>query len=392
MATRSPAPFDRLADAARERASAGLTRRLRPRSADPGAGTVDLAGNDYLAFARHPDVTAAAAAAARRWGAGATGSRLVTGDTMLHRELEDELADFCGTEAALVFSSGYTANLGMVTSLSGPSAALVCDRNNHASLIDAARLAKAAGTRVLLFDHADTAAAEAALADAGREHRMLLTDTVFSVDGDLTDTAALARACAEDGAALLLDDAHGLGVVGEGGAGALTAAGLRGAPGAAAAVTLSKSLGAQGGAVLGPGALVRHLVETARSFVFDTGLAPPAAGGALAALRLLRAEPERPGRLRSVALRLSAGLNAAGLDATRPDAAVVSVAAPSRGEAVAWAERCRAAGVAVGCFRPPSVPDGRSRIRLTAHADLTDVQVERAVEVIAATGPTGGAR
>ncbi|MFC4866742.1 aminotransferase class I/II-fold pyridoxal phosphate-dependent enzyme [Streptomonospora arabica] len=382
-------PFDRLGAAAAERAAAGLTRRLRPRSPDTVPGAVDLAGNDYLGFARHRAVTGAAAAAARRWGAGATGSRLVSGDTQLHRELEEELAEFYGAEAALVFSSGYTANLGLVTAVAGGSAALVCDRGNHASLIDAARLAKAAGAQILLFDHGDTGAARAALAGCAREHRALLSDTVFSVDGDLTDVAGLARACAADGAALLLDDAHGLGVVGEGGTGALSAAGLRGAPGVAAAVTLSKALGAQGGAVLGPRTLVRHLVETARTFVFDTGLAPPAAGAALAALRLLRADPARPRRLRGTARRLSAELRAAGLAATVPDAAVVSVLAGSREEAVAWAERCRAAGVAVGCFRPPSVPDGRARLRLTARADLTGAQVDRALEAVVASRPRG---
>lgn len=382
-------PFERLGAAAAERAAAGLTRRLRPRPPQDAPDAVDLAGNDYLGFSRHPEVAEAAAAAARRWGAGATGSRLVTGDTLLHRELEEELADFSGAEAALVFSSGYTANLGAVTSLADGSTALVCDRHNHASLIDAARLAKARGAQVLLFDHADPATAQAALAGSAREHRILLSDTVFSVDGDLTDIAALARGCAEDGAALLLDDAHGLGVVGEGGAGALSAAGLRGAPGTAAAVTLSKALGAQGGAVLGPRSLIRHLVETARTFIFDTGLAPPAAGAALAALRLLRAEPERPRRLRSLARRLSAELTKAGLAATAPDAAVVSVLADSREEAVTWAGACRAAGVDVGCFRPPSVPDGRSRLRLTVRADLTDAQVHRALETVVSTRPRG---
>ncbi|GAA4891971.1 aminotransferase class I/II-fold pyridoxal phosphate-dependent enzyme [Streptomonospora salina] len=382
-------PFARLRAAAGERAAAGLTRRLRPRGPRSAPQAVDLAGNDYLGFAGHPAVAEAAAAAARRWGAGATGSRLVTGDTLLHRELEEELADFCGTESALVFSSGYTANLGVVAALADGSAALVCDRRNHASLIDAARLAKASGAQVLLFDHADTAMAGAALSGAAREHRILLSDTVFSVDGDLADTAALARVCAEHGAALLVDDAHGLGVVGEGGTGALTAAGLGGAPGTAATVTLSKALGAQGGAVLGPQPLIRHLVETARTFIFDTGLAPPAAGAALEALRLLRAEPDRPRRLRALARRISAELSGAGLAATAPDAAVVSVLADSRRQAVAWAEACRAAGVAVGCFRPPSVPDGRSRLRLTVRADLTDAQVDRALQTVVDSRPRG---
>ena len=380
-------PFGWLAAAAREREAAGLRRVLRPRR--PGEDLLDLASNDYLGLTRHPEVVRAAAGAARRWGAGATGSRLVTGDTVLHRELEAELADFYGAEAALVFSSGYAANLAMVTALAGAGAHLVCDRGNHASLIDAARLAKGAGARVSLFDHGDPAAAAAALAAPPAEglRPVVLSDTVFSVDGDLTDVAALARACRDAGAALLLDDAHGLGVLGEGGAGCLTAAGLRGDPGTAVSATLSKSLGAQGGAVLGPAAVVRHLVETARTFIFDTGLAPPAAAAALAALRVLRAEPERPARLRGLARELAAGLAGCGLEASVPDAAVVSVTAPSPEACVEWARRCADAGVRVGCFRPPSVPDARSRLRLTLRADLTDAELARALDTVAATRP-----
>ncbi|CAM3940916.1 8-amino-7-oxononanoate synthase [Nocardiopsis rhodophaea] len=380
-------PFGWLAAAARERADAGLARRTRPRAHDDGL--LDMAGNDYLGLTRHPDVTRAAAEAARRWGAGSTGSRLVTGDTTLHGELETELAAFYGTEAALVFSSGYAANIGLVTSLSGPGAHLVCDRYNHASLIDATRLAKAAGARVSLFDHADAAAARRALAAHPAERSLVVSDTVFSVDGDLTDVSGLARACSDAGAALLLDDAHGLGVIGDDGRGALSAAGI--APddrgGIVVTATLSKALGAQGGAVLGPHRVIRHLVETARTFIFDTGLAPAAAAGALAALRVLRAEPRRPERLRSIAHRLATGFRELGLDASAPDAAVVSVRAPSPEQAVAWARRCRDAGVRVGCFRPPSVPDGRSRLRLTARADLDDVEVKRVLDVVGMTRP-----
>ncbi|WP_343070733.1 8-amino-7-oxononanoate synthase [Nocardiopsis mwathae] len=381
-------PFGWLDGAARARAEAGLTRRTRPRV--PDEDLLDMAGNDYLGLTRHPEVTGAAADAARRWGAGSTGSRLVTGDTALHGELEAELAAFYGTEAALVFSSGYAANLGMVTALAGAGAHLVCDRYNHASLIDATRLAKAAGARVSLFDHADAGAALAALGAHPAERRLVVSDTVFSVDGDLTDLPALARVCAEEGAALLLDDAHGLGVVGDGGRGALGAARIPAAErgGIVVTATLSKALGAQGGAVLGPQRVIRHLVETARTFIFDTGLAPAAVAGALAALRVLRAEPERAARLRETARRLAAGLGELGLDVHAPDAAVVSVGAPSPDAAVAWARRCREAGVRVGCFRPPSVPDGRSRLRLTARADLDEVEVKRVLDVVGSTRPT----
>jgi len=384
----APHPFAWLDGAARRRADAGLTRRTVPRAVDDDL--LDLAGNDYLGLLRHPDVVGAAADAARAWGAGAGGSRLVTGDTDLHQELERELAAFYGTESALVFSSGYTANLAMVTALgaAGDDGAplLVCDRYNHASLIDATRLAKAAGARVALFDHAEADRAAEALA-AARGRALVLSDTVFSVDGDLTDAAALALVARRHGAALLLDDAHGLGVVGPGGRGALTAAGLRGADDVAVSVTLSKSLGAQGGAVLGSRRVIRHLVETARTFVFDTGLAPAAAGGALAALRVLRGEPERADAVRDRARRLSEGLRERGLDASRPDAAVVSVRAPSPEAALEWRAACLAKGVRVGCFRPPSVPDGRSRLRLTARATLGAADVDRVLSVVGSTRP-----
>ncbi|MFI1003069.1 8-amino-7-oxononanoate synthase [Streptomyces galbus] len=366
---------------AEQRRRAGLVRTLRPRPAD--SPLLDLAGNDYLGLAHHPEVVEGAAAAARTWGGGATGSRLVTGTTELHTELERELAAFCGFEAALVFSSGYAANLAAVTALAPHGSLIVSDAGNHASLIDGCRLAR--GTTQVV-GHADPEAVGKALG-THRGPAVVVSDSVFSVDGDAAPLDALAAACREHGAGLVVDDAHGLGVLGEGGRGAPHAAGLAGAEDVVATVTLSKSLGSQGGAVLGPARVIDHLVNAARTFIFDTGLAPAAAGAALAALRLLRREPERAARARAVAGALHAGLTAAGLDAVRPDAAVVSVRAPSPGEAVQWAADCRTAGLAVGCFRPPSVPDGISRLRLTARADLTEAQIDGAVRVIGETRP-----
>ncbi|MFC5723428.1 8-amino-7-oxononanoate synthase [Streptomyces gamaensis] len=380
-------PFDWIDEQHERRRAAGLVRTLRPRPAQERV--TDLAGNDYLGLARHPEVTEAAAAAARRWGAGATGSRLVTGSTELHAELEAELAAFCGFEAALVLSSGYAANLAAVTALSGPAhagALLVSDAGNHASLIDGCRLARA---RTAVVPHRAPDLVRKTLAEHGGP-ALAVTDSVFSVDGDAAPLPGLAAVCREYGAALLVDDAHGLGVLGEGGRGAVHAAGLAGAPDVVATVTLSKSLGAQGGAVLGPARVIAQLVNSARTFVFDTGLAPAAAGAALAALGVLRREPERAARVRSVAAGLHRRVTDAGLTAARPDAAVVAVHAPSPPAAVRWAADCRAAGVAVGCFRPPSVPDGISRLRLTARADLTDDQVRAAVGTVVRTAP--GAR
>lgn len=375
-------PFDWIDAEALRRADAGLVRTLRPRPAVPEL--LDLASNDYLGLTHHPDITAAAAGAARRWGAGATGSRLVTGTTELHAELERELAAFCGFEAALVFSSGYAANLAALTALSARGSLIVSDAGNHASIVDGCRLSRA---ETAVVPHADPDAVAKTLGAHPGRQALAVSDSVFSVDGDAAPLTGLAAACRAHGAALVVDDAHGLGVLGEGGRGALHAAGLAGDPDVVATLTLSKSLGSQGGAVLGPARVIEHLVNAARTFIFDTGLAPAAAGAALAGLRLLRGEPGLAGRARAVAATLHARLTAAGLTAVRPDAAVVSVRAPSPEQAVQWAADCQAEGLAVGCFRPPSVPDGISRLRLTARADLTESQVDEAVATILRTSP-----
>ncbi|MEY7971351.1 8-amino-7-oxononanoate synthase [Saccharomonospora xinjiangensis] len=379
--------FDWLDDAAAQRADAGLVRTLTPRAAE--AHRLDLAGNDYLGLAHDKRVAGAAAAAALKWGAGATGSRLVTGTTELHAELEYELARFCGTQAALVFSSGFAANLGAVTALTGREAAIVTDKYIHASLIEGCRLSRA---DVAAVAHKDPAAVGHALATRRKDRALVVTDSVFSVDGDLAPLRELSAVCRQHSAALLVDDAHGLGVLGEGGRGAVHAAGLAGEPDVVVTLTLSKSLGAQGGAVLGPRRVIKHLVDTARSFIFDTALAPASAAAALAALRVLRDEPELAERVRGRAAELAFRLSEAGFAVSEPEGAVVSVRAPGPDEAVAWAARCAENGVRVGCFRPPSVPDGVSRLRLTARADLTDSDVDRAVTVITDTAPPDAGR
>lgn len=376
--------FGWLDSEAAKRAEAGLVRRLRPRGAE--TEQLDLAGNDYLGLARDKRVAGAAAAAALRWGAGSTGSRLVTGSTELHAELEHELARFCGAPAALVFSSGFTANLGAVTALSGAESAIVTDKYIHASLIEGCRMSRA---DVAAVAHSDPDAVAHALATRRKQRALVVTDSVFSVDGDLAPLGELSRVCRQHGAALLVDDAHGFGVLGDGGRGAVAAAGLAGEPDVVITLTMSKSLGAQGGAVLGPRRVIRHLVDTARSFIFDTALAPSSAAAALAALGVLRDEPELPGRVLTAASELSSRLAAAGLSTSIPEAAVVSVRAPSPEEAVTWAARCAEHGVRVGCFRPPSVPDGVSRLRLTARADLTEANLDRAVRVIVDSAPEG---
>ncbi|MFF8838083.1 8-amino-7-oxononanoate synthase [Streptomyces sp. NPDC015130] len=376
--------FDWTDAEARHRAEAGLVRTLRPRAAE--SELLDLASNDYLGLTRRPEVTEAAAEAARRWGAGATGSRLVTGTTRLHTRLERELAEFCGFEAALVFSSGYAANLAALTALGGRDALIVSDASNHASIVDGCRLARA---ETAVVPHADPEAVRKTLEARSAGRALVVSDSVFSVDGDKAPLPELAEVCRAHGAGFVVDDAHGFGVLGDGGRGALHEAGLAGDADVVATLTLSKSLGSQGGAVLGPARVVEHLVNAARTFIFDTGLAPAAAGGALASLRLIAAEPALAGRARTVAATLYELLTAAGLTAARPDAAVVSVRAPSPEAALRWAADCREQGLAVGCFRPPSVPDGISRLRLTARADLTDSELDRAVRTILRTAPAG---
>ncbi|MFI8369528.1 8-amino-7-oxononanoate synthase [Streptomyces sp. NPDC085466] len=376
--------FDWTGAEARRRAEAGLVRTLRPRPA--ASDLLDLAGNDYLGLTRHPEVTGAAAEAARRWGAGATGSRLVTGTTRLHTRLEEELAAFCGFEAALVFSSGYTANLAALTALGGPGALIVSDAANHASIVDGCRLARA---EAAVVPHADPEAVRKTLEAHPGRRALAVSDSVFSVDGDRAPLEELAAACREHGAGLVVDDAHGFGVLGAGGRGALHGAGLAGDEDVVATLTLSKSLGSQGGAVLGPARVIEHLVNAARTFIFDTGLAPAATGAALQSLRLIAADPGLAERARTVATTLHRELTGAGFTSARPDAAVVSVRAPGPEEALRWAADCREQGLSVGCFRPPSVPDGISRLRLTARADLTDAQIEQAVATIVRTAPAG---
>ena len=366
-------PLVTLRRAASAREAAGLRRVLRPRPAgsDP---VVDLASNDYLSLSGHPAVIEAAAAAAREWGAGSTGSRLVTGTTELHARLERALAEFCGAPAALVFSSGYLANLAAVTALTGAlsgdgGALVVSDAANHASLIDACRLSRA---RVEVTGHLDVDAVAAALARRAEPAALVITESVFSVDGDLAPLARLHKAARAHGALLVIDEAHALGVVGLGGRGAACAAGLDGEPDVVRTLTLSKALATQGGAVLGGAEVIQTLVDTGRSFIFDTGLAPPCAGAALAALGLVAADPGIGRRTRANAARIAELAGRLGLAASAPAAGVVSVILGSPEAAVAAQQTCAQHGVRAGCFRPPSVPAGRSCLRLAAHATLTE--------------------
>lgn len=360
------------------REEAGLRRVLRPRRPyDEDAGVIDLAGNDYLGLSRHDAVRRAAADAALTWGAGAGASRLVTGTLDLHAALEEELAAFTGWPAALVFSTGYHANLSVVSALVGKGDLVVSDGHVHASLIDAARLSRA---EIVVVPHNDVAAVSVALAEGAREGRrcLVLVESIYSVLGDAAPLLELAGVCAGHGALLVVDEAHGLGVVGEGGRGLVHATGLAGHPNVVVTVTLSKSLGAQGGVLLGPPSFREHLVNAARPFIFDTGLAPAPTAGALAALRELEADPALPDVLRGRVTGL-----ASLLAVEEPAGAVLSVPMPSPQVAVAAQAACAELGVRVGCFRPPSVPDGISRLRITVSAGVSAADWEQAVKVLA---------
>jgi len=370
-------PLAWLAEVERQRRAAGLRRSLRPRPAV--ATELDLASNDYLGLAQHPDVIEGGVRALRTWGAGATGSRLVTGDTELHQEFESELADYVGAASGLLFSSGYTANLGVVVGLSGPGSLLVSDAYSHASLVDACRLSRA---RVVVTPHRDVDAVNAALESRHEERAVVITDSVFSADGALAPVRELHDVCRRHRALLLVDEAHGLGVRG-GGRGLVHELGLAGAPDLVLTTTMSKALGSQGGVVLGPQAVRDHLIDAARPFIFDTGLAPAAVGAAQAALRVMRTEPWRPEAVLKHARLLAAVCGVA----VAPESAVVSVILGDPDVALAAATACLDAGVRVGCFRPPTVPAGTSRLRLSARAalDAADLGVAERVlsEVLA---------
>ncbi|MGV0699978.1 8-amino-7-oxononanoate synthase [Mycolicibacter sinensis] len=366
-------PLAWLAEVEQRRRQAGLRRSLRVRPAV--ATELDLASNDYLGLATHPDVIAGGIEALRIWGAGAGGSRLVTGNTELHARFEQDLADFVGAPAGLVFSSGYTANIGAVVSLSGPGSLLVSDAYCHASLVDACRLSKA---RVVITGHRDVDAMAAALADRAEERAVVITESVFSADGALAPLRELHEVCRRHGALLIVDEAHAVGVRGDGGRGLVHEVGLAGVPDVVMTTTLSKALGSQGGAVLGPVAVRDHLIDAARTFIFDTGLAPAALGAASAALGVLAAEPSRATDVVRHARTLAAVCGVP----ERPESAVVSVILGDAETAVSAATACLDAGVRVGCFRPPTVPAGTSRLRLTARASLTEADLELAGRVL----------
>lgn len=364
---------------------AGLLRALEASRARPGAEIelrpgerlINLSSNDYLGLAGDERIGSALAEGARHWGAGAGASRLVTGDSLAHRALEAELARFEGTEAALLFNSGFAANCGLLASFAGPEDLILSDELNHASIIDGCRLSRA---RVIKVRHADPQAFADALAGARARRVILVTDSVFSMDGDRAPLAELAALCERHGALLFVDEAHATGVLGPRGAG--LSAELRLEPDARMA-TLSKAAGTVGAYVAASRAVCDLLLNRARPLVFSTALPPAIVCAALEAVRLL-AGPEgdaRRERLWSNVARFAAGLRALGLDARETSPILpVLLGAPER--AVAVAARLRERGVLVKAIRPPTVPQGTSRLRIALSAAHTDAQLDLALSAL----------
>src|SRR5579884_1407788 len=338
-----------------------------------------LASNNYLGLAADPRVVHAATEALRRYGASTAASRLVSGSTPLHRELESELATLKGAEAALLFSSGYMANLGTIAALVGPGDVIFCDRLNHASIIDAATLARA---RLVVYHHADPDHLAALLERHTGRRRLIVTDSVFSMDGDLAPLPALCDLAERWGCMLMVDEAHATGVLGARGAGAVDALGVRGRVPIVMG-TLSKALGSVGGFVAGSRRLVDFLRNRARTFMFDTALAPSAVGAAIAALRVARVEEERRARLRQMIALLHDELVDLGYEVLPPDAAILPVLVGDSDAALDLAVALRERGVWAPAIRPPAVPRGAARVRVTLMATHTPAQLERAVSAFA---------
>ena len=361
-------------------------RRRRILREKTGSADVSLDGhpqsiwcdNDYLGLSRDPRIRATLTAAAKRYGIGAGASALITGYTGAHQRLEERLAAFTGRDRALVFSAGYLANLGTVQALAERGDTLIEDRLNHASLLDAARLSRA---RCLRYRHADAPDAARLLQEHGAS--MILTDGVFSMDGDTAPIVDLAKAARAHDALLMCDDAHGIGVLGAQGGGLLEEARLSQTDVPLLVGTLGKALGAQGGFVAGPADLIEHLLQYARGYGYSTALAPPLAAAADRALELMIDEPEHRARLRENIeyFRQRAAQQGLPLQPSRTAIQALILGDP---ESTLEASRSLAErGFAVRAIRPPTIPEGTSRLRITLSARHTRGQLERFSEALA---------
>ena len=348
-----------------------------------GQVLLNLSSNDYLGLAQDPRLLAAAQAAAARWGVGAGASRLVAGHLALHGEVERDLAAFKGTEGAVIFSTGYMANVGVITALLGPGDVVFSDRLNHASIMDGIKLSGAALQR---FPHRDMNILEKILQQTpGGKRRLIITDSVFSVDGDLAPLRELVALKERYGARLMIDEAHATGVLGPGGAGLAQALGLT------AAVdihmgTFSKALGSLGGYVAGEQRLIDYLHNRARSFIYSTAMAPPVLGAIQAALKIVREEPERRLRLLQESADFRRGLMTAGFDTLGSETQIVPVLVGKNESTLEFATLLRERGLMAVALRPPTVPPGKARVRFSLSAAHGAKDLAQALESIVETG------
>jgi 8-amino-7-oxononanoate synthase len=366
---------------------AGLLRVLRE-----SAGAVDrwvtvdgrrvllLCSNNYLGLANHPALADAAARAARTYGVGAGASRLISGSLPIHTELETRLATSKHAEAALLFPSGYHANIGAITALVGRGDAIFSDALNHASIIDGCRLS---GATVHVYPHRDVDALAHALAASRARHRLIVTDSIFSMDGDAAPLADICALAERHDAMTMVDEAHGTGVFGPTGGGLVEALGLYDRI-TVQMGTLGKALGCAGAFVAGRRELIDLLVNRARSFIYTTALAPPIVGAALAALDLVAHEPERRARLLRMSADLRARLTALGLDAGDGDGPIIPVIVGESDAAMGWSRELLERGVFVQAIRPPTVPAGTARLRVTLMATFDDGDLAHAANAFAA--------
>ncbi len=346
----------------KRRESLDLRRFLR--AIPPGA--LDLASNDYLGLSNHPEVIQAAQNAAARFGSGARASRLVSGHFSLVEELESALAKFKSCEAALVFSSGYAANLGVISALSNAQTALFCHKRNHASLLDACRFAEKDGASLRFFD--SNAKLRVLLGNSQANRKIIVVDGVFSMDGDLCDLPAILGLARESDALILLDDAHGTGVLGATGRGTSEHFGV-GDERIVTLGTLSKALGSQGGFVTGPRVLIDFLVNSARSFIYSTGLNPPAVGAALQCLKIIEREPQRVEKCRDNARFLAGELKKLGFEAPLQPSPILPVL---RDDALRLSALLLERGLWCPAIRPPTVKTARLRLTSNASWDEND--------------------
>jgi glycine C-acetyltransferase/8-amino-7-oxononanoate synthase len=365
--------------------SLGLRRSTRlvagsqgPRVQLDGRPVLLLCSNNYLGLADHPQVRQAAADAAACWGAGAGSSRLVSGTMTVHRELERRLAAFKGSEAALLFGSGYLANAGVVSALAGAGDVVFSDELNHASIVDGCRLSRA---ETFVYRHCDVEHLAWGIAQTAGRGALIVTDSVFSMDGDVAPLPAIAELAERHRLRLMVDEAHATGALGPGGRGAVANAGLADRVDVIVG-TLGKALGSYGAFVACSETMARYLVNTARTFIFSTALPPPAVAAASAALTLLEQAPELVDRLRANARALRAGLRREGLDPGTGESQIIPLVVGDAAQAVRVCERALDRGVFAQAIRPPTVPPGTSRLRLAVMATHDGAELTRAARVL----------